>query len=113
MRLPYLATYRCPLKSHGRDNKLHVWKLSSQTSSTVGGSALAVGTLILELGYSLDVNALNFCRFSLLRLDVRSPPSADTRALVAVPNLVESSLASLSPPLRSSIVVAMMSTFVD
>jgi hypothetical protein len=91
----------CPLKSHGRDNKLHVWKLSSQNLSTLGGSALAPGTLMLELGYSLDVNALNFCRFSLLRLDVQpqpQPPSADTRALLAVPNLVESSLASPSPP---------------
>jgi len=106
MPLPYL-TYCCPLKSHGRDNKLHVWKLSSQNSSTLGGSALAPGTLILELCYSLDVNALNFCRFSLLRLDVQ-PPSADLRALVSVPNLVESSLASPSPPflcLRSSFVV--------
>jgi len=56
---------------------------------------LAPGTLILELGYSLDVNALNFCRFSLLCLDVQ-PSSADMRALVAVPNLVESSLASPS-----------------
>ena len=96
MRLPYLA-YCCPLKSHGRDNKLHVWKLTSQNSSTLGGSALAPGTVILELSYSLDVNALNFCRFSLLRFDVQ-PPSADMRALVAVPNLVESSLASPSSP---------------
>jgi hypothetical protein len=91
--LPY-----CPLKSHGRDNKLHVWKLHSQTSSTVLGSALAPGSLTPEIGYSLDVNALNFCRFSLLCLDV-VPPSADMRALVAVPNLVESSLASASSSL--------------
>ncbi|KAN0120739.1 WD40-repeat-containing domain protein [Russula decolorans] len=88
--------------THGRDNKLHVWKLSSQNLPTLGGSALAPGTLIPELSYSLDVNALNFCRFSLLRLDVQQPPpppppqaSADTRALVAVPNLVESSLADI------------------
>jgi hypothetical protein len=96
MRLPYLAMFICPPESHGRDNKLHVWKSSSQNLSTVGGSALALGTLILELEYSLDVNALNFCRFSLLRLDAPQP-SADMRALVAVPNLVESSLASPSP----------------
>ena len=96
MRLPYLANC-CPLKSHGRDNKLHVWKLSSQNLKTFGGSALAAGTLILELGYSLDVNALNFCRFSLLCLDDAQQPSADMRALVAVPNLIESSLASPSP----------------
>ncbi|SRR5258708_1659314 len=95
MHLPHLACC-CPLKSHGRDNKLHVWKHSSQKLSTVGGSALAPGTLILELSYSLDVNALNFCRFSLLSLDLPSSV-ADMRALVAVPNLIESSLASASP----------------
>jgi len=80
--------------THGRDNKLHIWKLpsGSQIPSTVRGSASAPGALTLELRHSLDVNALNFCRFSLLPLDVR--PSTDMRALVAVPNLVESSLAS-------------------
>ncbi len=68
---------------------------------------------MLELSYSLDVNALNFCRFSLLSPDV--PPSADTRALMAVPNLVESSLASTSSlPLcvEATIVVAIMSTLI-
>ena len=53
-----------------------------------GGSASSTGTLELELSYSLDVNALNFCRFSLL------PIHGDAQALVAVPNLVESALAS-------------------
>lgn len=105
MRLCPILQYCCPLKSHGRDNKLHVWKLSSQKLSTFGGSALAPGSLILELAYSLDVNALNFCRFSSLCLDDdddAQQPSADTRrALVAVPNLVESSLASPSSPFFS------------
>lgn len=50
---------------------------------------------MLEPDYSLDVNALNFCRFSLLCLDAQQP-STDMQALVAVPNLVESSLASPS-----------------
>lgn len=40
-----------------------------------------------DLDYSLDVNALNFCRFSLL-----PSPKAEHEALLAVPNLVESSL---------------------
>lgn len=56
-----------------------------------GGSAASTGTLELELSYSLDVNALNFCRFSLL------PIHGDAQALVAVPNLVESALASADP----------------
>jgi ASTRA-associated protein 1 len=94
-RFPCLVS--CPLKSHGRDNKLHVWKLRLQTPSAVGGSALAPGILTVELNYSLDVNALNFCRFSLLRLDMSPSAADDMRALVAVPNLVESSLASASP----------------
>ncbi|KAH9168819.1 WD40 repeat-like protein [Lactarius sanguifluus] len=76
--------------THGRDNKLHVWKRPSHAPSTVGGgSASSPGTLELELSYSLDVNALNFCRFSLL------PLHDGGEALVAVPNLVESSLADI------------------
>ncbi len=39
-----------------------------------------------DLNYSLDVNALNFCRFSIL-----SSHKAGNEALIAVPNLVESS----------------------
>jgi hypothetical protein len=91
-------------KSHGRDNKLHVWRRPSshdEPSTVGGGSASSPGTLELELGYSLDVNALNFCRFSLLPLyddDDEDGHSAEAaQALVAVPNLVESSLASAEP----------------
>ncbi len=45
--------------------------------------------------YSLDVNSLNFCRFSFLPL----PPSLQREsegleALIAVPNLVESEFVS-------------------
>ncbi|KAH9960925.1 WD-40 repeat-containing protein [Russula dissimulans] len=87
--------------THGRDNKLHAWRLPSQTPSTVRGSASAPpdtdDTSAPALRYSLDVNALNFCRFSLLPLDMHAhAPSVTTepRALVAVPNLVDSSLAS-------------------
>ncbi|KAH9064031.1 WD40 repeat-like protein [Lactarius vividus] len=75
--------------THGRDNKLHVWRQPAHAPSTVGGgSASSPGMLELELSYSLDVNALNFCRFSL-------QPLYDGSALVAVPNLVESSLADI------------------
>ncbi|KAI0300842.1 WD-40 repeat-containing protein [Russula brevipes] len=78
--------------THGRDNKLHVWKLPSHTPSALGGSASAPDATALELDYSLDVNALNFCRFSLLPLDdvVPLPLTSPPRALVAIPNLVES-----------------------
>ncbi|KAF8271203.1 WD40 repeat-like protein [Lactarius quietus] len=81
--------------THGRDNKLHVWRRPSHAPSTVGGgSASLPGALELELSYSLDVNALNFCRFSLLPFHDGDGHDAETQALVAVPNLVESSLAS-------------------
>ncbi|KAI0255015.1 WD40-repeat-containing domain protein [Lactifluus subvellereus] len=85
--------------THGRDNKLHVWNRPSQPSTVMGGSASAPGTPELELGYSLDVNALNFCRFSLLPLADATRPSVGSEprrmALIAVPNLVESSLADI------------------
>ena len=45
-----------------------------------------------KLRYSMDVNALNFCRFSLLRL---SSAVGTTQALIALPNLVDSSAVRL------------------
>ncbi|KAH9972079.1 WD-40 repeat-containing protein [Lactifluus volemus] len=86
--------------THGRDNKLHVWNRPSHPPSNVGGSATVPGSLEPELGYSLDVNALNFCRFSLLPTDdgvLRHSSYSQTRgaALVALPNLVDSSLADI------------------
>lgn len=54
-----------------------------------GGSASLPGLQAPELCYSMDVNALNYCRFSLLPLP-EDAETGDRRALVAVPNLVES-----------------------
>ena len=74
---------------HGRDNKLHVWRTVKEPIRVLGGSASLPGLQAPELCYSMDVNALNYCRFSLLPLpeDVRTD---DRHALIAVPNLVES-----------------------
>ncbi|KAI0787825.1 WD-40 repeat-containing protein [Fomes fomentarius] len=86
--------------THGRDNKLHVWsgdgicEPSSSAQRTLGGSAALPGLQIPQLSYSLDVNALNFCRFSLLPLPEHAR-TADRHALVAVPNLVESAHADV------------------
>ncbi|KAI0768148.1 WD-40 repeat-containing protein [Trametes elegans] len=80
--------------THGRDNKLHVWEGVREPGRAVGGSAALPGLRTPGLCYSLDVNALNYCRFSLLPLpeDAR----ADEReALLAVPNLVESAYADV------------------
>ncbi|KAI0267724.1 WD40 repeat-like protein [Gloeopeniophorella convolvens] len=78
--------------THARDNKLHLWTRPFQPpESTVGGSAAAPDVPALALECSLDVNALNYCRFALLRAGGRA---AGDQALLAVPNLVESSLAS-------------------
>lgn len=43
------------------------------------------------LCYSMDVNALNYCRFSLMPVSATSE-KGEARALLALPNLVESSL---------------------
>ncbi|KZT53245.1 WD40 repeat-like protein [Calocera cornea HHB12733] len=72
--------------THGRDNKLHVWLLPAiiEAISDSTSSSLEQPTLV----YSLDVNALNYCRFSLLPGSAHDPSSST--ALVAVPNLVDS-----------------------
>lgn len=72
--------------SHARDNKLHVWDRVEEppASMRIGSTAALVDLPVPSLRYSLDVNALNFCRFSLLQRD----------GLVALPNLVESGAVS-------------------
>ncbi|PAV16243.1 WD-40 repeat-containing [Pyrrhoderma noxium] len=72
--------------THGRDNKLHVWARVASIPS-VGDAAQSPDLPTPELRYSLDVNALNFCAFSL--------HDAGQNALIAVPNLIESSVADI------------------
>ncbi|KAJ3530838.1 hypothetical protein NM688_g7655 [Phlebia brevispora] len=74
--------------THGRDNKLHVWTLMNETETQLGESAVTPGLSAPTLKYSMDVNALNYCRFSLLPLS----NAVESTALIALPNLVESSL---------------------
>ncbi|KAJ7034964.1 WD-40 repeat-containing protein [Mycena alexandri] len=77
--------------THSRDHKLHVWTRVEDlpASARVGGSAALPDLPTPALCYSLDVNALNYCRFSLL------PGSSADEALIALPNLVESSEADV------------------
>ncbi|KIM67180.1 hypothetical protein SCLCIDRAFT_1210681 [Scleroderma citrinum Foug A] len=81
--------------THGRDNKIHVWEcpVESMPSIRKVGEATLTESSAPTLCYSMDVNALNYCRFSLLT------PSPDIEeeltVLLAVPNLVESSLADI------------------
>lgn len=98
---------------HGRDNKLHIWagvhlgggasprrggNASSDSKAgeeeparTLGGGSAALpGLATPALLDTLDVNALNFCRFSLLALPPAAAAADGREALLAVPNLVES-----------------------
>ena len=77
--------------SHGRDNKLHVWQLPADPARQVGESATTPGLSKPELRHSMDVNALNYCRFSLLPLPDKTE-SGEPMGLLAVPNLLESAL---------------------
>ncbi|KAH7928224.1 WD40 repeat-like protein [Leucogyrophana mollusca] len=87
--LLHIEEWESQIITHGRDNKLHVWKRPQESASIrVGGAASLPGLPTPTLCYSLDVNALNYCKFSLLHL-------YEAEALVAVPNLVESSLADI------------------
>lgn len=77
-------------RSHGRDNKLHVWSLIRETAARVREAASQPGLPTPTLKYSMDVNTLNYCRFSLMSLS--NSPGEGKTALLALPNLIESSL---------------------
>ncbi|KAG8899800.1 ASTRA complex subunit [Tulasnella sp. 408] len=78
--------------SHGRDNKLHVWERVVAPISVADMAGPELSTTGPTLRYSLDVNALNFCRFSLLP---ETTDGEESHALVAVPNLVDSALVDI------------------
>ncbi|KAF8834310.1 WD40 repeat-like protein [Paxillus ammoniavirescens] len=79
--------------THGRDNKIHVWHRPMESVSIrQGGAASLTDLSVPALRYSLDVNSMNYCRFSLLP---PSSPNSEGTALIAVPNLVESALADV------------------
>ncbi|KAG9008457.1 ASTRA complex subunit [Tulasnella sp. 427] len=75
--------------THGRDNKIHVWERVVAPLAVADMAGPELGVTGPSLRYSLDVNALNFCRFSLLP---EPPGTGGRRALIAIPNLVDSSL---------------------
>ncbi|KIJ51473.1 hypothetical protein M422DRAFT_74312 [Sphaerobolus stellatus SS14] len=78
--------------THGRDNKLHMWlRIIQPTSVAETAATPSLPTPVLR--FSMDVNALNYCRFSLL--SQLEGGSKSSNALLAVPNLVESSLADI------------------
>lgn len=79
--------------THGRDNAVRVWQ-SSRREASVGASKSTDEQGIYEgkddrrphLLLQIDVNALNFCRFSLLPLQ----NAEKDEALLAVPHTLES-----------------------
>ncbi|KAL0577938.1 Astra associated protein 1 Asa1 [Marasmius crinis-equi] len=89
--------------THGRDNKLNVWTRTEDGSTSVNlGGPAPIDQPDPTLKYSLDVNALNYCRFSLLPIPGAENTSTSTSssptslpALIALPNLVESSQADV------------------
>ncbi|KAG8877342.1 ASTRA complex subunit [Tulasnella sp. 331] len=85
-----IEEWQSSVLTHGRDNKIHAWTRIS-TMSHLTETASQKDLVVPELLYSLDVNALNFCRFSLLPM----AGTAKGEALLAVPNLIESSLVDI------------------
>ena len=66
-------------------------KDTSLNMEALGGSpASSQGVTVPELVYSLDVNALNFCSFSMLRANHNYNTNRNEELLAAAPNLVES-----------------------
>ncbi|TAQ85930.1 hypothetical protein B7494_g5733 [Chlorociboria aeruginascens] len=87
--------------THGKDNKLIVWKLTAQDESSMS-IVLPVDTPPTPrpqpwLLYILEVNTMNFCSFSQC---TPLPPSStspinENELLIAVPNTVNSETASI------------------
>lgn len=83
--------------SHGRDNKLSVWKIGSLDSTELSQTLPADDPVAHRkapwLLHVLDVNALNFCSFAICpeNGDHQLPfAEAAQPVLVAVPNAIDS-----------------------
>ena len=76
---------------HARDNKLHVWARPEESAFIRQGPATLSDLSTPTICYSMDVNALNYCRFSLLY----PAGTSEQKGLLAVPNLVESALVGM------------------
>ncbi|GLB40474.1 putative WD40 repeats [Lyophyllum shimeji] len=94
-----IEEWRERIITHARDNKLHVWTRVEELPPSArlgGGSAAQMSTPRPKLRYSMDVNALNYCRFSLLPLPAAADEDdAQAEALIALPNLVDSTSADI------------------
>ncbi|KAF9048413.1 WD-40 repeat-containing protein [Panaeolus papilionaceus] len=80
--------------TQGRDNKLHVWDriFGVHVSASIGGSANLPSLPTPSLKYSMDVNAINFCRFSILGgIACSSQSTEGKQLLIGLPNLIDSS----------------------
>ncbi|KAG0266671.1 Guanine nucleotide binding protein (G protein), beta polypeptide 1-like [Mortierella polycephala] len=60
--------------SHGRDNEIHVWDINSILQKSLQRSSVAsvASSITEDLApvFSLPVNALNFCKMSVLAIDI-------------------------------------------
>ncbi|KAG1814716.1 uncharacterized protein BJ212DRAFT_1481907 [Suillus subaureus] len=76
------------VEEHERDNKVCIWARPEESASIRQGPATLSDLSTPTICYSPDINALNYCRFSLLG-------ESKQEGLLAVPNLVESALADI------------------
>ncbi|KXX74827.1 ASTRA-associated protein 1 [Madurella mycetomatis] len=82
------------LITHGRDNKLVVWKFSADDESRLSTSLPLDPSPEAQpqpwILHMLEVNTMNFCSFTYCPASLDSPPSASPEILVAVPNTLAS-----------------------
>ncbi len=88
--------YLTNLRSHGKDNKLIVWKLSEEDESPMS-IVLPVDTPVERrpqpwILYMLPVNTMNFCSFAQtgIQLSPESEAKQQDELLIAVPNTMSS-----------------------
>ncbi|KAG0216227.1 ASTRA complex subunit [Mortierella sp. NVP41] len=76
-RIEAAAQDRVYIVSHGRDNEIHFWDINSVLQESVRRSSMAIVILSdKEPIFSLPVNALNFCKLSILAIDA-SPAAVE------------------------------------
>ncbi|CAD6569962.1 MAG: ASTRA complex subunit [Cyphobasidiales sp. Tagirdzhanova-0007] len=74
--------------SHGRDNKIHVYSLPSETLPVCSTLPSSTSPTRITPLYTIETNALGYCKCSLLQL-------SDCQALVAVPSTLRDELVDI------------------
>jgi len=116
--------------THGRDNRIRVWKLPRAEDNVATALPVDEGAVVGKAPWmvaSLEVNALNFCGFGFCQEQETTDDDAEYRdALIAVPSALDSQAIDIftlpstrrvytriSPPEKTGMAMALALRFID